>query len=92
MKILLAVIMSTVITGTAFGACSEANVKECTTKEDCEGLPGKKYSFDASSKTVKCMMKTSETATNCLQANDKTIAKGTETGGAAGTETKTKAQ
>lgn len=71
MKILLAVMMSTVLAGSAFGACSDTTPAECTTEATCEGLSkaeGKKFSFNKS--LNKCMVKDTVVATNCLEGND----------------------
>ncbi len=95
MKILLAIAMTTVFTGTAFGACSETSPQECTTKASCDEISaksGKKFSFDDSRK-VKCMAPDTSVATNCLENNNGSLniskveaggADKDKTGGAAG--------
>jgi hypothetical protein len=73
MKILLAVIFSTVFTASVFaGECSLTSPVDCTTKATCEGLStanGQKFSFNE--KTSKCMVKEAGlTTTDCTKNND----------------------
>ena len=69
MKILLAVMMTTVIAGSAYGACSKDAVNECVTEQSCVDL-GKnsdiKYSFNDKN-PVKCMAINGPVATNCTE-------------------------
>ncbi len=81
--------MSTVVSASAFAACSASSPSECTTKESCEGISkadGVKYSFNSDVK--KCMAVDSSVATNCLQVSDSMMGKSTQQGGAAGSEGK----
>lgn len=83
MKLLLTIIMSTVLSASAFGACSVDSAKDCTSKESCEGLSkadGLKFVFNTDSK--KCMVQESAGATNCLEVSDSMMGKNQE-GGAA---------
>lgn len=89
MKLLLTIIMSTVMSASAFAACSVDSAKDCTTKESCEGLSkadGLKFAFNSDSK--KCMVQESAGATNCLQVSDSMMGKSTQQGGAAGSDGK----
>jgi hypothetical protein len=89
MKLLLTIIMSTVVSASAFGACSLDSVKDCSTKESCEGLSkadGVKFVFNGDNK--KCMVQESAGATNCLEVSDSMMGKGTQSGTAAGSEGK----
>ena len=89
MKLLLTIIMSTVVSASAFGACSVDKAQDCTTKESCEGLSkadGLKFVFNTDSK--KCMVQESAGATNCLQVSDSMMGKSTQQGGAAGSDGK----
>jgi len=72
MKFLLAVLMSTVIAGSAFGACSKESLKECVTEETCKSVEkdGFKVTFDEK-RTPKCMSE-SDQVTNCDQNNNST--------------------
>lgn len=73
MKILLTVIASMMITGTAMAACSKSSPQECTTEADCKGLEkdgSSKYTFNASAKEVKCMLDVPSVATKCTESND----------------------
>ncbi len=76
MKFLLAIAMSTVLTGTAFGACSVSSVKDCSTKKECEDLSkeGQKFTFNEKA-TVKCMLQETSVATNCLENNNSSTPK-----------------
>lgn len=79
--------MSTVVSASAFGACSVDNAKDCTTKESCEGLSkadGLKFVFN----DKKCMVQESAGATNCLQVSDSMMGKSTTVGGASGSDAK----
>lgn len=89
MKLLLTIIMSTVVSASAFAACSMSSVQECTTKDSCEGLSkadGVKFTFN--SDTKKCMSADTSVATSCLQVSDSMMGKSTLQGGAAGSEGK----
>lgn len=89
MKLLLTIIMSTVVSASAFAACSVDSAKDCTTKDSCEGLSksdGLKFVFNTDSK--KCMVQESAGATNCLEVSDSMMGKGTQQGTAAGSEGK----
>lgn len=83
MKFLVAILMTTALTGTAFGACSATSPNECTTKKECEDLSkeGQKFIFNESGK-VKCMVSETAVATNCLENNNSSLTPvKTETGG-----------
>lgn len=95
MKILLTVLASMMITGTALAACSKP--QDCQSEADCTEL-GKsgaaKYTWNASA-SVKCMVVDTSVATKCVDNNDgKRDAKVVDTAApkdaAAGAETKTK--
>lgn len=89
MKLLLTIIMSTVVSASAFAACGINSVQECTTKESCEGLSkadGVKFTFNSDAK--KCMAADTSVATNCLQVSDSMMGKSTQQGGAASSEGK----
>ena len=75
MKVLLAVMMSTVLTGTAFaGTCAKSSPQECTTQTACEALSseGQRFRFDAT-QTIKCQVVDTSVATNCLENNSSSI-------------------
>ncbi|AUN96707.1 hypothetical protein DOM21_18280 [Bacteriovorax stolpii] len=74
MKFLLVIAMSTVLTGTAFGACSSSSPAECKTKQECDGISkeGQKFVFNESNK-VKCMLQETSVATNCLENNNSSL-------------------
>lgn len=87
MKILLAMAMTTVFTGAAFGACGVNTLEDCTDKVACENLSSGniKYEFNEKAK-LKCMLKETSVATNCLENNSSNIkAEKTEAGGTAAT-------
>lgn len=87
MKLLLTIIMSTVVSTSAFAACDVNNAKDCTTKDACEGLSkadGLKFVFN----DKKCMVQESAGATNCLQVSDSMMGKSAQQGGAAGSDGK----
>lgn len=74
MKVLLVIAMSTVLTGTAFGACSISSLKECSSKKDCESLSNDKQKFVYNDNTpVKCMLQETSVATNCLENNNSSL-------------------
>ena len=81
MKLLLTIIMSTVVSASAFGACGVTapnSPKDCSTKSTCEGLStagGMKFTFSDTT-TPKCMTVDTSVATNCLQGNDGIHGKG----------------
>jgi hypothetical protein len=73
MKILLAVMVSTVLMGSVYaGVCSVTSAVDCKTKADCEGLSkadGVKFTFDE--KNSKCMVKEAGLkATDCIANKD----------------------
>lgn len=81
--------MSTVVSASAFGACSVESAKDCTTKDSCEGLSkadGLKFVFNTDSK--KCMVQESAGATNCLEVSDSMMGKTQQQGGAANSDGK----
>jgi hypothetical protein len=96
MKILLAVMMSMVVSVSAFAACSPTTLKECT-KEQCEGLTepgtGNKYSY-VETAPLKCMVKApAAKVTDCKEANDSHVNPGTAGApGAGGTDKKAKVE
>lgn len=65
MKVLLAVTMTMLLTGSAFGACSKESSKECTTRAECEGI---KYIWNEKA-DVKCISTDGAVATNCAEGN-----------------------
>ena len=99
MKLLLTIIMSTVVSASAFGACGVTapnSPKDCSTKSTCEGLStagGMKFTFSDTT-TPKCMTVDTSVATNCLQVNDGSLGKDTAAtttpSGASGTEVKSR--
>ena len=92
MKLLITIIMSTVVSVSAFGACGVGSPKDCTSKSTCEGLStsGMKFSFSDTT-TPKCMTVDTSVAANCLEVYDAKFGKGAAvtTGAATGTSTGT---
>lgn len=81
MKFLLAAILSTLVSASAFGACSVTSAQDCTTKAACEGLSkpdGVKFEFT----TGKCMSVETSVATDCLKVNGTTTDKVSPANGA----------
>ena len=77
MRLLLTIIMSTIVSASAFGACGVTSPKDCSTKSTCEGLStagGIKFTFSDST-TPKCMTVDTSVATDCLQVNDGSLGK-----------------
>lgn len=79
MKILLAVIVSTIFSASVFaGECSVTSPKDCSTKATCEGLStanGPKFSFEE--KDSKCTVKEAGLkATDCASNKDVKHGKG----------------
>jgi hypothetical protein len=72
MKFLLAIAMTMVLTGTAFGACSTTSLKECTNESDCKKLSkdgGSQFVFENTmSEGSQCRLKEPTVATDCTQA------------------------
>ena len=78
MKLLLTIIMTTVVSASAFGACGVSSPKDCTTKSTCEGLStagGVKFTFNDAG-TPKCTTVETAVATNCLEVFDAQTGKG----------------
>lgn len=65
MKVLLAVTMTMLLTGSAFGACSKESAKDCSTKAECEGI---KYLWNEKAE-VKCISNDGPVATNCAEGD-----------------------
>ncbi len=69
MKFLLAIAMTTVLTGTAHAACSKSSPHECSDQKSCEELSvagGQQFTFDAK-RNVKCMEKEApKTESTCI--------------------------
>lgn len=87
MKLLLAMIMTTVFTASAFGACGVSTAKDCSTRADCVGLSkegGVQFDFQEG-RAQKCMSVDTQGATNCLQTNNSPIAKTGESTGSGST-------
>ncbi len=72
MKLLLVIAMTTVLTGTAYAACSKSSPNECTDQKSCEDLSvagGQQFTFDAK-RAVKCMEKeAASTDSTCITTN-----------------------
>lgn len=93
MKLLLALILTSAFSASAFAACSQA--KDCSTKSDCEALSkegGPQFRFDAN-RAQKCMLLDSkEVATNCLQTNNSNTAKSVDSAAGGSTGSSSAAQ
>ena len=89
MKLLLTIIMSTVVTASAFAACSLSTPQECSSQTDCTGLNALgdlKFTFNAAT-TPKCMSaETSVTQGDCLPINDSRLGKNSLPGAGADTQ------
>lgn len=76
MKLLIAIILSSVVSVSAFGACSTDKLGECTSDADCVALSkegGVQYEFIATSTTdPKKVCRTKDTAkvTDCFGVDD----------------------
>lgn len=96
MKILLAVMISTVMASSAYAACASDKLGDCKEKSTCEGLSkdaGLKYEFNEGAK--KCMVKDVKvSSTDCISGVDsnkgKGVAAATESEKAKATGTTTK--
>ena len=76
MKFLMAFIMTTAFSASAFGACTPSTAKECS-KAECSALSkegGVQFSYD-DNRAQKCMTVVPESTTNCLQTNNSGISK-----------------
>lgn len=73
MKFLLAIAMTMVLMGSAFGACSKDSLKECTESE-CKKLSvsdGIQYNMEKTTDGPLCRLKETAIATNCTEnSND----------------------
>lgn len=72
MKVLLTVLASMMITGSAMAACDLKSPQDCSTSSECLALAkdgGAKYTFD-DKRTVKCQLVDTSVATDCIQSDD----------------------
>ncbi len=83
MKLLLAIIMTTAFSASAFGACAVSTAKDCSTRAECVALSkegGVQFDFQEG-RAQKCMSVDTQGTTNCLQTNNSPIAKTGESTG-----------
>ena len=83
MKVLLAMIMTTAFSASAFGACSISTVGQCKDRSECVALSkegGVQFDFQEG-RAQKCMSVDTKGTTNCLQTNNSPIAKTGESTG-----------
>jgi hypothetical protein len=68
MKVLLTLAMTTIMTTSAYAACTAGSLDQCKTSTECDGLNGgvtpKVYAFNSDTKA--CVKVSGEDATTCL--------------------------
>ncbi|MBY0415304.1 MAG: hypothetical protein K2Q18_14125 [Bdellovibrionales bacterium] len=72
MKVLLAILTTTMITSVAYGACGVGSLQECTTAEACSGLSkegGVRYSIQKNAGKDVCMAVDPKAVAGCEAIN-----------------------